>query len=181
MRLTGTVGMMRCYAQLGNHEGVVTTASAIAADETATGELRDEAYITMARSYKSAGDETKAAESYSRLLKSSNGEYSGEAAYYGAESYYNKKNYDEAESAIERIVAEPHSDYWLAKTFILWADIFYARENNMQAKQTLQSIIDNYDGDDLVKEAQAKYDAIVASEKSEQPEEEAPIEINLEF
>lgn len=181
LRLTGTVGMMRCYAQLGNHEGVVATASVIAADETATGELRDEAYITMARSYKSAGDETKAAESYSRLLKSSNGEYSGEAAYYGAESYYNKKNYDEAESAIERIVAEPHSDYWLAKTFILWADIFYARENNMQAKQTLQSIIDNYDGDDLVKEAQAKYDAIVASEKSEQPEEEAPIEINLEF
>lgn len=181
LRMNGTVGMMRCYAQLGNHEGVVSAASAVASDASVTDELRDEAYITMARSYKSQGDETNASLNYGKLLKSPNGEYSGEAAYYEAERLYNKKNYTEAETAIERIVAEPHSDYWLAKTFILWADIFYSRENNMQAKQTLQSIIDNYDGEDLVKVAQSKYDAIVASENKAQPEEEAPVEINLEF
>ena len=75
---------------------------------------------------------------------------------------------------------EPHSDYWLAKTFILWADIFYARENNMQAKQTLQSIIENYDGAELVQLAQKKYDAIVASEKVAETNEEPQIEIELD-
>ena len=181
LRMSGKVGMMRCNAMIGNHAGVVETAMQVADDPTTTAELRDEAYITLARSYKNAGDKTNADLYYSKLLRSSNGEYSGEAAYYGAESYYNKKDYDGAESAIERIIAEPHSDYWLAKTFILWADIFYARENNMQAKQTLQSIIDNYDGDELVREAQAKYDAIVESEKSNHPADEEQIEINLEF
>ena len=181
LRMSGKVGMMRCNAMIGNHAGVVETAMQVADDPTTTAELRDEACITLARSYKNAGDKTNADLYYSKLLRSSNGEYSGEAAYYGAESYYNKKDYDGAESAIERIIAEPHSDYWLAKTFILWADIFYARENNMQAKQTLQSIIDNYDGDELVREAQAKYDAIVESEKSDHPADEEQIEINLEF
>ncbi|MBO4588143.1 MAG: tetratricopeptide repeat protein [Bacteroidales bacterium] len=179
LRTTGTVGMMRCYAHLGSHDDLITTATSLTDNSSVTDELRDEAYISMARSYKSTGDEANATRCYNRLLKSTNGEYSGEAAYYGAENYFNKKQYDEAESAIERIIAEPHSDYWLAKTFILWADIFYVRENNLQAKQTLQSIIDNYDGEDLVRLAQSKYDAIVASESIAQPQEEQPIEIEL--
>ena len=46
---------------------------------------------------------------------------------------------------IEAIVDNPGSDYWLAKSFILWADIFHSRGNDVQARQTLQSIIDNYE------------------------------------
>lgn len=74
---------------------------------------------------------------------------------------------------IEGIVSDASSDYWLAYSFILWADIYYARGNNLQAKQTLQSIIDNYDGEDLVGVARQKLDAIVAAEQpAPQPEEE---------
>ena len=58
----------------------------------------------------------------------------------------------------------PVSDYWLAKSFILWADIYYKAGNKLQAKQTLQSIIENYDGEDLIAEAQTKYDNIIAEE-----------------
>ena len=39
------------------------------------------------------------------------------------------------------------------------------RGNNLQAKQTLQSIIDNYDGQQLLEVAKAKLQAIVASEQ----------------
>lgn len=179
MRMVGRVGTMRCHAQLGSHDDLIASATAVMDDATVTDELRDEALVSMARSYRRAGDDANASKYYNRLLKSSNGEYSGEAAYYGAESSFRKKNYNEAESAIERIAAEPRSDYWLAKAFILWADIFYARENNIQAKQTLQSIIDNYDGDDLRQVAQEKYDAIVAAETMAQPQEEQPIEIEI--
>ena len=79
----------------------------------------------------------------------------------------------QAEKVIEKIVADASSDYWLAYSFILWADIYYARGNNLQAKQTLQSIIDNYDGEDLIAVARSKYDAIVAAEqKATQPDDE---------
>jgi predicted negative regulator of RcsB-dependent stress response len=88
--------------------------------------------------------------------------------------------HDKAERLIEQTVADASSDYWLAYSFILWADVYYARGNNLQAKQTLQSIIDNYDGDDLVAVARQKLAAIVAAEQPEQQageEEEITIEL----
>ena len=72
------------------------------------------------------------------------------------------------------------SDYWLAKSFILWADIFHARGNNLQAKQTLQSIIDNYDGEELVQVALQKRNAILEEENPVQEPEEEEIVIELE-
>ena len=84
-----------------------------------------------------------------------------------------RKDYRKTEKLIENIVSDASSDYWLAYSFILWADIYYARGNNLQAKQTLQSIIENYDGEELVSVARQKYDAIVAAEQAVvQPEEE---------
>ena len=113
-------------------------------------------------------------------MTSTNGDYSGEASYRIAEMSYRQSDYDEAERAIEAITADPVSDYWLAKSFILWADIFHARGNNLQAKQTLQSIIDNYDGDDLVSLATQKRDAILQEENPVQQPEEDEVVIELD-
>lgn len=81
---------------------------------------------------------------------------------------------------IEGIVSDASSDYWLAYSFILWADIYYARGNNLQAKQTLQSIIENYDGEELIAVARQKYDLIVAEEqRQQQPDDEDEMVIEL--
>ena len=117
---------------------------------------------------------------YSLLKHSTNGDYSGEASYRIAESLFLQQQYDEAERAIEAITADPANDYYLAKSFILWADIFYARGNNLQAKQTLQSIIDNYDGDDLVQLALQKRNNILEEENPPQQPEDEEIVIELE-
>jgi hypothetical protein len=58
----------------------------------------------------------------------------------------------------------------------LWADIYYAAGNKLQAKQTLQSIIENYDGDELVEMAQQKYDSIVNEENKVREEREKQIQ-----
>ena len=47
-------------------------------------------------------------------------------------------------------------DYWVAKSFIALADVYVAKENYFQAKETLRSVIDNYKGNDLKEEARAK-------------------------
>ena len=178
-RQTGRVGKMRCLVHLGQHQEVMTAAQLVVDDSSTTPELRDEALIAMARSSYSNGITESAKEYYGRLQSSSNGDYSGEASYYLAEMMFAEGNIDKAEKQIELIVADPHSDYWLAKSFILWADIFAARDNKMQAKQTLLSIIENYDGADLVSLAQQKYDLIVEQEKTSTTTEEPETVIDI--
>ncbi|HRG36570.1 MAG TPA: hypothetical protein PK355_09795, partial [Chitinophagales bacterium] len=59
----------------------------------------------------------------------------------------------------------PSYEYYLGKTFILLSDIYKDDKKLLQAKATLQSLLDNYSQDDDVKaEAQQKLDVILASE-----------------
>ncbi len=66
-------------------------------------------------------------------------------------------------------------DYWLAKSFILLADIYTITGDLFQAKQTLQSIIDNYEGAELVKVAYEKQNIIFEMEKAEELKKENAI------
>lgn len=181
VRLSGRVGLLRCWNRLGDRDSVIASAQALIGESKVTSELRDEALVSMARTYYADSNTYRQADSlYDLLRTSSNGEYSGEAAYRIAEMRFFQHDYAGAERAIETIIADPASDYYLAKSFILWADIFYARGNKMQAKQTLQSIIDNYDGDDLVQLALEKRNAILQEEGALQPPEEEEVIIELD-
>ena len=78
---------------------------------------------------------------------------------------------DEAEKIIHQINANPSSEYYLAKAFILWADIFKSKGNTLQAKQTLQSIIDNYEGDEeLIETARQKLISLTMQTQQEKQE-----------
>lgn len=183
-RLEARRGVLRCQNELGSQQGINSAAHLLLNEAKATGEMLDEAMVSIARSAY-AHQQYDTADAYYRLLAQvENGAYYGEAVYRNAEMLYLKKNYAAAEQAIDAIINNPPSDYWLAKTFILWADIFYQQGNALQAKQTLQSIIDNYDGADLVDEATRKRNAIVTAENEaanpQQQEEEYQITIPLE-
>jgi TolA-binding protein len=55
----------------------------------------------------------------------------------------------------------PNYDYWVTKTFILLADNYVALKDTFQAKATLQSVIDNYKGDDdILPTAKQKLEAL---------------------
>lgn len=182
-RLDSRLGILRCQEALGQQEAVVTSADAILKEPKATTEMQEEALMGKARSYYQRAMYDSANVVYTLLERSSNGEYSGEAVYRKAEIMYQRRNITAAEKAIENIVANPPNDYWLAKTFILWADIFNDKGNTLQAKQTLQSIIDNYDGEELVNIAIQKRNAILEAEamasQPDQDGQEVEIEIPL--
>jgi TolA-binding protein len=163
-RLAARLGLLRCYVKMDSHNNIVATAGTLLAEPKVTADQRDEARMAMAHSYWNINQYDSAAVLFTKLKKSSNGDYSGEANYRLAQKLYIEHNYAASEKAIEAIAANPGSDYWLAKSFILWSDIFYAQGNTIQAKQTLQSIIDNYDGDDLVTEAIQKRNVILQAE-----------------
>lgn len=180
-RIAGRLGCLRSWVRLDLRDSVLSSARRLLGEVKVTDELRDEARICMARCYYENVTTYRQADSlYAILKQSTNGDYSGEASYRIAEMRFLQHDYEGSETAIAAIAADPVSDYWLAKSFILWADIFHARGNNLQAKQTLQSIIDNYDGEDLVQVALQKRNAILEEEQPVQQPEEEEIVIELE-
>ena len=79
--------------------------------------------------------------------------------------------FEDAEKIIFELIKQFSAyDFWVAKSFILLADVYQKVDNTFQAKQTLQSIIDNYKGEDLKKIAQDKLNLIIESEDIEEPE-----------
>ena len=171
--LQGEIGGLRCAVALKSHSGVMEAGQRLVNERKATTELKEEAWLAMARSCFNNGDADGAYANYGNLTRSANGEYNGEARCRQAEILIQGGKLKQAEKMIESIVSDASSDYWLAYSFILWADVYYANGNTIQAKQTLQSVMDNYDGEDLVGVARGKYEAIVAAEQpAVQPEEE---------
>ena len=177
--LQGRMGALRCAVALKQDSEIIAAGQLVMEETKATAEMKEEAALAMARSSFDNGRREEAFNYYSHLTHSANGEYNGEARCRQAEIMMLKQQYDGAERMIEQIVADASSDYWLAYSFILWADIYYARGNNLQAKQTLQSIIDNYDGEDLVTVARQKHAAIVAAEQPQAPAEAEEMVIEL--
>ena len=83
---------------------------------------------------------------------------------FGAESFYlisrisYQSNYmEDAEKQIFELSEKYRRfDYWVAKGFLLLADIYVKSNNIFQAKETLKSIVENYKGQDLRDEAARK-------------------------
>lgn len=95
-------------------------------------------------------------------------ETGAECGYYAALCLYNTQKYDEAEEKVFE-VSDNFSNhiYWTARSFIILSDVYVAKDNDFQAKETLKSVIDNYPKDEanyneVVKEAQDKLDIINA-------------------
>ena len=93
-------------------------------------------------------------------------ESGAECRYYAAVCLYNLQRYDEAEEKVYEISDNYGSYiYWTARSFILLSDVYVAKENIFQAKETLKSVIENYPSDercydDVLKEAQDKLNVI---------------------
>ena len=94
-----------------------------------------------------------------------------ESKYQIAKIYLNKGEYDKAEKEVFAFAQKntPHQ-YWLAKSFILLADVYMNKDDFFQAKATLQSVIDGYNATDdgIIDEATDKLNQLVKIEKTKQ-------------
>ena len=95
-----------------------------------------------------------------------NTETGAECGYYSAVCLYNSNKYDEAEEKVF-YVSDNYSSYlyWTARAFIVLSDVYVAKDNDFQAKETLKSVIENYpqDGEnynEVIEEAQNKLNII---------------------
>jgi len=160
-------GQMQCNYNLGNYGLAIQAAQKLLAQSKLPDNLATEAHITIARSAYALKNTDLARKEFEETIKISKNEMGAESKYMLAQLQFESGKYDDAEKTVFALSDEYASyDYWVAKGFILLADVYVKKDNAFQAKQTLQSIIDNYEGQDLVIIAREKLSAIQASETS---------------
>lgn len=151
-KLLARKGRMNIYYDVTDYNNAISAANNLLEMENIDQSTKDNAYFVLADSYLNIDKSENAKEYIKELQKSANLKYSSFAQYSLAKIEFDNKNYKESEKIIRQMSKSGADDYYLALGFILWADIFSVNGNDFQAKQTLQSIIDNYDGDDGIKQ-----------------------------
>ena len=119
------------------------------------------------QAYLQKGDTTKAVNEFDYTVSNTKTIAAAEAKYNIARIEYLKGRYKASQKTCFELVKDlPNYDYWVTKTFLLLADDYAAQKDNFQAKATLQSIIDNYKGnDDILPEAKQKLARLLADQK----------------
>ena len=172
-KLQAMDGLMQSYFALSQFDSAIICANKLLSLDKLDEAVRERANYTLAKSLLANQNTGQAIEEFKRLTKAKNPEYAAEAQYTLAELNFMAGKIDEAEKIIHQINANPSSEYYLAKAFILWADIFKSKGNTLQAKQTLQSIIDNYEGDEeLIETARQKLISLTMQQEKTQQEKQ---------
>lgn len=165
------IGQMRCSYYLNKCNEAIAYSLKVLEVEQKDNSIQNEAHLIAARCAIKADDLTTAQKEFSVLAKQGSSAITAEAKYSLALIQFKLSNYKDSQKKCFEVIKElPSYDFWNAKCFILLADNYYALKDNFQAKQTLKSIIENYeksvdDTEDIKVIAQQKLDVILQSEK----------------
>ncbi|MCL2131941.1 MAG: tetratricopeptide repeat protein [Lentimicrobiaceae bacterium] len=162
------VNKLHCYYGNQDYANAISCGETILKEEKANTEDKEQARTIIARSALELKNYELAATHFTALSKQSKSEIASEAMYYLAFIEFAKGNTDAAEKKIFEIIANISHDYWQANSYILLGDIYVKKGNTFQAKYTYLSIMENYDGDDDLKQtATDKYNKIIAAENAD--------------
>jgi len=180
-QMEARAGQMRCNYYLMRYPLAMEKSRKVLAMEKVSNEMKQEANLIIGKSAIETDSVELAKFSFEQVSKISVNEYAAEARYYLAYIEFKKGNYKRSEELIFKFINEMNAyDYWLAKTFILLADNYLAIGNTFQAKHTLQSIIDNYDGPELGEIARKKMEDIIRMER-DQEQQRSKEQIEVDF
>ncbi|MGH2623126.1 MAG: tetratricopeptide repeat protein, partial [Sphingobacterium sp.] len=150
--------LLICYYEIGDYKQMEKYAEIIKNYEGASDEEIATTHLYSAKAFLEEGNEQSALKELNLAALKSQAAVSAEARYRVGELQYKNKSYDKAQkSAFDVIENMDSHDYWVAKSFILLADTYARKGDNVQAKSTLKSIIDNYaTDDDIIPTAKAR-------------------------
>lgn len=159
------IGQMRCNYEVGNFAQAIMYSQRVLDLDQKQQSISAEANLIIGRSSLTLRRTEEARAAFTQAQKLSQGEAGAEALFNLARIAFDMNDLTTAENNVFKLSSDyPSYQYWLAKGFLLLADIYVIQNNQFQAKQTLQSIIDNYEGEDLRQEAINKLKQIESSE-----------------
>jgi TolA-binding protein len=159
--MAAITGQMRCQFKAGNFPSAIMAAQKVLGTGKASTDLANEAHFILGKSYLAQDDLTSAEAEFMQTAKLKGTENGAEASYHLAEIEFQTNRLKEAEAQTYKLSENFAAyDYWVAKGFILLSDIFLKNGNEFQARETLKSVIDNYEGPELGDIARQKLSAI---------------------
>jgi tetratricopeptide (TPR) repeat protein len=115
--------------------------------------------------------------SYQTVLKENKGLLGAEAKYHVALVQFQKKDYKASQKTIFELNDKFSAfEFWVAKGFLLLADTYLQQKDYFQAKATLQSLIENYDGKEILDQCKSKLTEIESLEKEQKDATQKMIE-----
>ncbi|WP_432711944.1 tetratricopeptide repeat protein, partial [Pedobacter sp.] len=154
--------LLKAYDALNMPDDVIKYVKLIQASEKASEEEKTSADLYAGKAYLAKADTTNAIKSLTNVANKTKTVAAAEAKYTLALLQYGKQDYKTSQkTCFDLINNMPSYDYWVAKAFLLLADNYLALNDKLQAKSTLLSLIDNYDGkDEIVPTAKEKLEKI---------------------
>jgi TolA-binding protein len=154
--------LLKAYSALGMQDDVIKYAALTKESDKASEEEINSADLFAGKAYLAKADTAAAVKAFTSVVSKTKTLAAAEAKYKLAEIQYIKRDYKTSTKTCFDLINNMASyDYWVAKAFILLADNYVALKDNLQAKSTLLSIIDNYDGkDEIVATAKEKLEKI---------------------
>lgn len=159
--------IMESYNELGQTDSTIKSATTLISGSNIDPNIVREAYYLRAKAYEKNEKTAEALADYKKLSESCMDRYGAEAEYRVAQYLFHDGKNDDAEKEIFSFIEKntPHQ-YWLAKAFILLADIYISEGKDYDAKEYLTSLQDNYTGtnDNIGTEIKARLDEIKVRE-----------------
>jgi TolA-binding protein len=161
--------LLICYSKMEMPDDALNYVDEIRDNEKSSQEDKFETGLFAGYAHLQKGDTTAAIKEFEYTVKNTKTVAAAEAKYNIARVQYLKHRYKESQKTCFELVKDlPNYDYWVTKTFILLADDYVALKDKFQARATLQSVIDNYKGnDDIIPEAKQKLDQLSPGHKTE--------------
>lgn len=183
--LDARVGMMRTAQKLERHQESVEAAAKVLISDKLPAEIEREARFTRANALMSLDRKTDAFEEYARISSNLKTIEGAEAKYNMIKIYFDSGELEKAENEVFSFAEKntPHQ-FWLAKSFIMLADIYASRDDFFQAKATLQSVIDGYgtSEDGIIEMASSRLTDLINEEKlKQQGAEDDTVKVNWSF
>jgi tetratricopeptide (TPR) repeat protein len=143
--LDARIGIMRCVFKQKDYTTVIQSAKNVLSSDKVPEEIVREATYKLGKAYLETGDQGKALDMLTGVARDVKNVEGAESKYLIADIMFRKGQIDQAEKEIlEFLDQNTTHQYWLAKAYILWSEIYLKRGDLFQAKATLQILKENY-------------------------------------
>ncbi len=160
-RLEALEGSMKSFFFMENYDKAIEMGENLSQSKDLTADQISQVNHILGKSYFMKENYTMAMNYLDKSSRADKSVYGAESAYYSAAASFGMNQLDEAENKVFDISDRfANHEYWVAKSFILLADVYVAKDNAFQAKETLRSVIDNCSIEELKNEAQHRLDHI---------------------
>ena len=166
-------GALECQYKLGEYDAAIETGNALATMPNLQQNKKNLMNYYVGKSMYQKGDYRTALTKLEACSHKERSEMGADAAYHVVLCNWKLGNLDETEESVFYISDNfSNYSYYVAMSFVTLSDVYVAKDNVFQAKETLKSIIDNYPGGEPKELAQRKLAEILNNESNNEEDAE---------